>query len=352
MSSSSELLNYLNVLAAYCVKVVDRTFLALDGPYAAATLLGALISAAAFLLLRRRKQFRRYPRLRVLVRALLPRRMITSRSGRADLGLFLFNVFLFGLVFGWFLITSQFVSKTVSNGLVSAFGAMQPTALPDHVTFALIAGALFLAYEFAYWLDHYLSHAIPALWEFHKVHHSAEVLSPLTTARVHPVDTIVYYNINALVMGMTGGLAQYALGKPLPEYTVWYSSAAVLVFSSTIGHLQHSHIWIAFTGLWGKLLLSPAHHQIHHSTNPVHFNKNLGNAIGLFDWLFGTLHIPQRKREKLAFGVDPNPADRHSISACLIQPVQEAWGHILPAGSQPDRIGSASVPPGKLSSVS
>src|ERR1039458_8498353 len=43
-----------------------------------------------------------------------------------------------------------------------------------------------------------LFHAIPALWEFHKVHHSAEVLTPLTEMRTHPVEIIAFMNIIGL----------------------------------------------------------------------------------------------------------------------------------------------------------
>ena len=215
--------------------VIHKTFIALDGAYAAASLLSALLLALAFLL-RHRLSSRRIPSLRVLRRALLPRRLVASPSGRADVGLFLFNVFLFGLIFGWMLITAHFVAAAVGKGLVTMLGPPQPPALPEIVAMALVVAALLLAYEFAYWLDHYLAHTIPFLWEFHKVHHSAEILSPLTNARMHPVDTVVYYNINALVMGATGGLAQYALGMPLPDHRFWYGSALVLVFSYTVGH--------------------------------------------------------------------------------------------------------------------
>jgi sterol desaturase/sphingolipid hydroxylase (fatty acid hydroxylase superfamily) len=336
MSNASQLIEQPSLFAAYCLAVIHKTFIALDGAYAAASLLSALLLALAFLL-RHRLSSRRIPSLRVLRRALLPRRLVASPSGRADVGLFLFNVFLFGLIFGWMLITAHFVAAAVGKGLVTMLGPPQPPALPEIVAMALVVAALLLAYEFAYWLDHYLAHTIPFLWEFHKVHHSAEILSPLTNARMHPVDTVVYYNINALVMGATGGLAQYALGKPLPDHRFWYGSALVLVFSYTVGHLHHSHIWIAFTGFWGKLFLSPAHHQIHHSTNPIHFNKNLGHAVGIFDWLFGTLHIPQRKREKLTFGVEPRPANPHTISACLLQPVRDALGHVLAHKRPSDR---------------
>ena len=71
----------------------------------------------------------------------------------------------------------------------------------------------------------------------------------------------------------------------------------------TWGHLRHSHIWIPFQGLAGKLFQSPAHHQVHHSTDPRHFDKNLGFALAVWDWAFGTLHIPAREREVSEYGV-------------------------------------------------
>jgi len=36
---------------------------------------------------------------------------------------------------------------------------------------------------------------VPFLWEFHKVHHSANVLTPITAFRVHPVDTWLFANM-------------------------------------------------------------------------------------------------------------------------------------------------------------
>ncbi|MEC7230725.1 MAG: sterol desaturase family protein, partial [Verrucomicrobiota bacterium] len=45
---------------------------------------------------------------------------------------------------------------------------------------------LFILDDFArYWLHRWL-HAIPLLWSFHKVHHSASTLNPFTVFRTHP----------------------------------------------------------------------------------------------------------------------------------------------------------------------
>ncbi len=72
-------------------------------------------------------------------------------------------------------------------------------------------------------------------------------------------------------------------------------------------HLQHSHIWISCPGLAGRIFMSPAHHQIHHSADPIHFNRNFGSCLSVWDWVFGTLHQPAPRREAQSFGVDSFP---------------------------------------------
>ena len=67
-----------------------------------------------------------------------------------------------------------------------------------------------------------------------------------------------------------------ATGRPYRGVNVF-----LLTFTMTILHLRHSHVWLPFTGLAGRILQSPAHHQIHHSTNPKHFNKNLGFGMSI-----------------------------------------------------------------------
>ena len=84
----------------------------------------------------------------------------------------------------------------------------------------IITLALFLAYEFGYWLDHYLKHRVPALWELHKVHHSANVLTPLTVFRLHPLDALIFSNILALATGITNGAVNYAFGKPITMFSI------------------------------------------------------------------------------------------------------------------------------------
>ncbi|MGN6571248.1 MAG: sterol desaturase family protein [Pseudolabrys sp.] len=279
----------------------------------------ALVIAAAFLTIR---QIRRRGRIkpRLLLRALFPRRILFHRSTSADIGWLLFNCFVYGGIFGLAGLSYQFLTNGMLNGLVATFGPVTPSALPAFVQRAGVTVILFLAYEFGYWLDHYIKHRVPALWEVHKVHHTAEVLTPLTTFRVHPLDTLVFGHILAATAAVANGIAAYSFGDTTYQYALSGTNILLVLFIHAYVHLQHSHIWIAFRGLAGRIFVSPAHHQIHHSTNPAHFNKNLGSCLAVFDWMFGTLHIPAKMPERLTYGVEPAIPEAHTISGEFLSP--------------------------------
>jgi len=263
-------------------------------------------------------------RLKVLARALLPARMVRSASGRADIGWFLFGILLSGTMLGWALWSSDWFSVQVHDALTGWFGAPAPAALPGWVASAAMTLALYLAYEFAYWLDHCLSHRVPALWAFHKVHHTAESLSPLTNHRVHPVDTIVFYNIVAVISGVTAALVSFGFGHAVNGAAIQGTNALIFLTTILFTHLQHTHLWISLPGRWGNMLMSPAHHQIHHSADVRHHDRNFGSSLALFDWLFGTLHRPTTRRERLRFGVDGLDYAPHGFTGSVLAPFSDA----------------------------
>lgn len=302
------------------------------------SLASALVLAVAVVALRRRPG-RPRPRLRVWLRALFPRRMLASASLKADVGLFLFNHLAAGVLIGWALLAATQVGAVTRSALIAAFGAPTPTPLPGPAVSVIATGALFLAYEVAYWLDHYTSHKIPFFWAFHKAHHTAEVLTPLTAYRVHPVDSLKFGNISGLVIGATLGALAWAFGGPVQGYAVNGTNVVLLVFVYSMIHLQHSQFWIAATGVWGRILLSPAHHQIHHSDNPEHFDRNFGSTLAIWDWLAGTLYRPGARREPIRFGVGVAVHRPHSVTGTLITPFVEAAASL---GVKPDDAAPAS----------
>lgn len=314
---------------------LSRLFFSFGSHFSLSSLAAALVVAAAFLAVQRYRRGRRI-RLKTILRALFPRRILRSPSNQADIGYLFFNVFAFGLAFGWAILSYQFITNGVIAALVALFGPVEPSALPVYVTRGVITAMLFLAYELGYWFNHWLSHKVPFLWEFHKVHHTAEVLTPLTNFRVHPVYALIFANILALSTAIANGFGNYMFGDLTYQYAINDTNIILVVFIHAYVHLQHSHMWISFRGLLGRIFISPAHHQVHHSDNPKHYNSNYGSCLALWDWMFGTLYVPAKERETMTFGV-PGHADAHTVKGELVTPFANAAAHLKPlaAGHRP-----------------
>jgi sterol desaturase/sphingolipid hydroxylase (fatty acid hydroxylase superfamily) len=330
-----DLLSDLSPGVTYFFGQVSKLFLRVGSQFSLTSLFCALLLAAGFTAYRRLRKSRPV-RLKTIVRGLFPEHILKSRSNRADFGYLYFNVFINSLAFGWAVLSYQFLSNGIISALVALFGPTHPSALPEFASRSIITLMLFLAYEFGYWLNHYLSHRIPFMWEFHRVHHSAEVLTPITSARVHPVYTAIFANILAISAAVANGIANYLFGDMSYQYALSDTNIILVVFIHTSVHLQHTHVWISFRGLLGRVFMSPAHHQIHHSVDPKHFNKNLGSCLAVWDWMFGTLHVPAKEPEKLSFGVGPDHAHPHTFRGEFIVPFVRAFGVMRGAFRRPE----------------
>lgn len=302
--------------------------------FSVTSLLCALCIAVAFIAVQRHRRNRRI-RVRTIARALFPKRILCA-STYTDVGYMYYNLFVHGLAFGWALVSYEYLTNGLIAGLVVVFGPVTPSALPAVVTQPVITVALFLGYEIGYWLDHWLCHRVPFMWEFHRVHHSAEVLTPLTNFRVHPVDSIIYSNILAVTAAVANGVAHYAFGDTSHQSALSGTNIILIVFIHVYVHLQHTELWIAFRGSFGRIFMSPAHHRVHHSDNPAHFNRNFGSCLAIWDGLFGTLYVPKKQREKLHFGVAPDRFPAHTITGELFAPFIRAAALFKPAPRAPE----------------
>ena len=309
---------------AYLWDRLGKLLFSWDSVFSLSSLLCALSVSFLFLVWRRYRRGRRI-RLRTILRALFPRHVVRSQSNVADIGYMLFYAFVFALVLGWAVLSYQFLTNAIIDALVVLFGQPAGSELPEWLSRSAVTLVLFLAYEFGYWINHYLSHRIPFLWEFHKVHHAATVLTPITVFRVHPVYMAIFLNILAIAAAVATGVANYMFGNTAYQYAVSETNIILVIFIHAWGHLQHSQVWISFTGVVGRILLSPAHHQVHHSANPVHFNKNLGSVLAVWDWMFGTLHVPKKEGEGVSFGVEPDRPYAHTIRGELLAPFSLAF---------------------------
>lgn len=177
--------------------------------------------------------------------------------------------------------------------------------------------------DFFLFLAHYLMHKIPLLWELHKVHHSAETLTPFTAFRIHPLETVF-----AGIMGVTG--AGITLGVFFHFYpniegflTIMGVSVGTILFNFFGANLRHSHVWLSYGPFFEKIFISPSQHHLHHSSNPIHFDKNMGFIFALWDRLFGTLYVTNGVEEfKYGIGVPEEDVKFRSVWGMFVEPLK------------------------------
>lgn len=216
---------------------------------------------------------------------------------------------------------------TSMHGIWVEPATLQAGEASDHSFWSILAFSflLLLAFDFAVFFTHYLQHKVPILWEFHKVHHSAEVLTPLTVFRMSPVDLIV--TGAAVVICEAGARALWLMFiGPAPDiFAILGINVGIFLFYLFGYNLRHSHIWLSYPAWLSSHLVSPAMHQIHHSSEVRHWDKNMGLVFSWWDWLFGTLYIP-RERETFKFGIDGHEANPfHASHEMLWKPFIWAW---------------------------
>ena len=322
----------------HLTRLLQHVFIDAGSTFSLISLTSALIISAMWLSLRRK---RTTPlRLKVLARALFPSRIWKHASTRADIGLFILSVTAMSLLIGWGLVSARSIERMVEGGLNGALGPSAVSA-PTWLACGILTVTGFLGYDFSYWFDHYLKHRISWLWPFHRVHHTAEVLTPFTSFRVHPVDNLIFANISAVTIGAAEGVVHYLLGAHVPELAIAGTNIVLVAFLYTIIHLQHSHIRIAFTGWLGHVVFSPAHHHIHHSADPRHYDCNLGSCLAVWDWMFGTLQMPDPKG-RLRFGTVAEE-DPHSATGTLLYPFVLAFRAVWPSLHPPVSEGNGMV---------
>lgn len=299
----------------HIIRLLQHVFTDAGSTFSLISLICALLISATWLIIRRKRT--KPLRIRALARALFPSRIWKHASTRADIGLFVLSITGKSLLIGWGLVSARSIGHAVETGLSGTFG---PSVIGAPAWLACGALTLtgFLAYDFSYWFDHWLKHRVNWLWPFHRVHHTAEVLTPLTSYRTHPVDDLIFANISAVIIGGAEGIVRFLLGPHVPELAVTGTNIVLVAFLYTTIHLQHSHIRIAFTGWLGRIVFSPAHHHIHHSADPAHYDCNLGSCLAVWDWMFGTLRLPDPKT-RLVFGTVAEE-DPHSATGTLLYP--------------------------------
>ena len=147
---------------------------------------------------------------------------------------------------------------------------------PNWLIAAIFTFSLFLLDDGAKYIVHRALHRVPLLWCFHKVHHTAEVLTPLTVYSTHPIEGVIFALRAMFVQALSAACFLFFFGDRAELVTILGANAILFVFNAAGSNLRHSHVWISYGSILERVFISPAQHQLHHSAEPQHENKNFG----------------------------------------------------------------------------
>ncbi len=262
-------------------------------------------------------------RIREATSFIFSKKIWFSKSSQADFKLLLLNRVI--LSAGAAAIVTQVTISTFLYECLSSQDFVQPLlfySTPEIVVAALFTICFFLFDDFSRFFVHRLMHKVPLLWSFHQVHHSAETMTPFTIFRTHPVEGIIFLIRTSVVQGVVISLFIYLFGNKVDLITIFGASVGVVIFHSLGSNLRHSHIKIRYPKFVERILISPGQHQIHHSVEQKHYDKNFGVALAIWDLMFGSLAFSEKKEHK--FGLDTKFGKKQNLLHLYLYPFKSA----------------------------
>lgn len=158
----------------------------------------------------------------------------------------------------------------------------------------------FLFLDFANYIFHVLSHKVPLLWKFHRLHHSDQHVDSLTTFLHHPLEVLSSFLF----------LIPVAVITDVPV-------VVLITYSIVMGlHSPFTHLRRLIPNNVDKYLqyivVTPNFHIIHHSIDLKEGNSNFGIVFIFWDLLFKTITRKKYSLQNIELGIDKIQSPRYN----------------------------------------
>jgi len=182
----------------------------------------------------------------------------------------------------------NFITLTPSDVVNNSFNISEIRHYIFTLPLLLQVFLIMLATDFIqYWL-HYAFHKVPFLWRFHSIHHSTQSLDWVAGARMHFFEIAILRSVTAL-----------------PMLTLGFDPGAIQVYLIIVyfySALIHSNLGFNMIRV-ERFFVTPRFHHWHHGSEREAIDVNFAIHFPLFDWLFGTYHMPDDNRWPKNYGV-------------------------------------------------
>ena len=253
---------------------------------------------------------------------LFPKSQWLHASALTDYKLFVINKLLWFPLLLPFALSLTTAFLFISGALDSTLGLREPISIAPWLLTLTFTLTLFIMDDLSRFLLHLALHKIAWLWEFHKVHHSAETLTPFTIYRSHPVENFLYTCRSGMSQGIVIAIFYRYFGDSLSAIDILGANLFTFLFNMAGSNLRHSHIWLSWGPRVERWLISPAQHQIHHGSDVQYFDKNFGAFLAVWDRLAGTLVLAPKERISIR-GLKESAAHNVSLAAVYFGPFRQ-----------------------------
>jgi len=167
---------------------------------------------------------------------------------------------------------------------------------------------LFILEDVAFYVEHRIDHYCRLFWAVHVTHHSSEEFNLTTGFRssvFQPVYRFIYFIPIAL------------LGFDPLDIVFMYS------LTQTYGILVHTQYIKKMPRWFEAVFVSPSHHRVHHASNTIYLDKNMGMCLIIWDKMFGSFQ-EEVQSEPVKYGLT-KPVENQGHPLKLIF---HEWQHI------------------------
>ena len=160
---------------------------------------------------------------------------------------------------------------------------------------------IFFAEDFTYYWFHRISHENRFFWASHVVHHSSQ-----------------RYNLStALRQTWSGSFISFVFWLPLP--LLGFHPVMILAqmsISLIYQYWIHTELIDKLPKWFEAIFNTPAHHRVHHATNPQYLDRNHAGILIIWDRMFGTF---EPEIEKPVYGLVKNINTYNPIKIAFIE---------------------------------
>lgn len=189
---------------------------------------------------------------------------------------------------------------------------------------------LFLLEDITFYFEHRVEHYCRIFWAVHVTHHSSEEFN-LTTGFRSSVLQPVYRFIYFIPLAFAG----------------FHPLDIVFIYSltQTYGILVHTQYIKKMPRWFEAIFVSPSHHRVHHASNILYLDKNMGMCLIIWDKLFGSFQ-EETPDEPIKYGLTKSISDHKNIINAVFHEWENLVKDVRKKNSISTRLKYIFMPPG------